>query len=415
MNSILQYVMYLLLLTFVFINAVKKYYVRLILFCCLLFMFFISPYVYALQFFGGRPRLPIGVLLLIAGWTEIRNTLKELNNQHIIIPLVLWILYTAFSAIFIAHASNISLLYQQIGDMIVYVLIATYISKSTHKELVIILSTIVLAQLVNLVVYAPRVFPVLDFIPIYQEYHHGEAGIASLKMIPILLFMLYYIRIRSIKATITVLILFACSMAFLSGSRTAMLGIIVFFVLYKPSIKRLILIIILSIPAIILVKNTTDTSWGTERTVRLFEGFRSRAPMSLGEVEFRTNQMHAGFEIFKRYPIMGAGYGSWHYMQSNEFTYFGFQLSSHNAYALLLSETGMIGVVLFYLMLYYSLRGIPYKACESSKNNLCFIMLVTIITFLLLGYNSSLFWHRDFIMYLGITGGAKIRRLHFSA
>lgn len=409
MTSVVKYVFYILPIVAITVFAFREYRFRLVLLCYLSFMFFIHPNVFTPVFFGGHPRLPIALLLTIAGWPELKKTANQLHTSKILIPVFLWFFYTTFSATFISNIRNYNLVYQQMGDALILLLVATYIASSTYKELLVILSSIMLALVINLIAYTPKISPMFSFIPMHEYYHHGGAGLSGFKIMPLLLFIYNRDFGKVTKFFIFGLMIFASLMAFLSGSRTAMIGIFIVLVLFRRTIKWWLLLLVMGILAFYLGSNYADPTWGTERVTRLYEAFNRGDPNSLREVEFRMSHLRIGYEALQEQPLIGYGYGSWNLIRDRAYGIIGTELSAHGAYALLMSETGLVGIVLFFTMIYFCIRRTGFKTSKIYQYDLRYITTICIIAYLLLGINSSSFWNRDFSIYLGISAGSRLR------
>ena len=231
---------------------------------------------------------------------------------------------------------------------------------------------------------------------------------SSFKAIPLLLFLRNRHHGKLAMIVIYVLIVFASLMVFLTGSRTGMIGVLVVLLLYKRSIKWWIALAVMGIFAFYLGTNFADTSWGSERVARVYEAFITGNPTSVEEVEFRLNHLEIGFEAFQKEPFIGYGYGSWDYIRGQAYDIIGSELAAHSAYALLMSETGLVGIVLFFTMVYYCIRKSNFKTSKNYQEDLQYVTALCVITYILLGFNSSSFWHRDFTIYLGLLAGSKI-------
>lgn len=409
MQNIVNFGIYTVIVTVLAYTAMKSYRIRLIMVCYLLFLFFIHPNVYAPSFFGGHPRLPIALLLCISGWPELKKTLYMLNKYKMLVPVLLWFSYTAISAAVISTNSNYTLVYQQLGDILVLLLVATYVYSSSYKELLIILLTVTLALMINLAVYMPRVIPMLSYISTPDYYHHGGAGLSGFKAMPILLFLNNRKMNAINKIVIKLLIVLSCLMAFLSGSRTAMLGIALILLLYNRSIKWWITIVILGSIALYAADHFGDTSWGSERVERLYRAFEEGEPTSLREVEFRLEHFEIGLQAYRESPIVGYGFGSWDKIRGEAYSIIGSELAAHSAYALLVGETGTIGIILFLSMVVVIIKFHRYSSSKIYQEDLAYTFILGVITYMLLGFNSSSFWNRDFTIFLGMTAGSKLR------
>ena len=372
-------------------------------------MFFIHPNVFTLTTFGGHPRLPIALLLFITGILEIRRTFDRLFYARIAVPVLLWFFYTVFSTVVVYEVNQYNIVYEQIGDFLVFLLVASYVSTSKYKELVLILLSIALALTINLIAFLPKVSSLFSFIPMYGYYHHGGAGLSGFKLIPILLFMYNRNHIKTTKAAYLALILFASLMTFLSGSRTAMIGTICVLILYKRSIKWLTILVLMGLIAYYLSINYTDPTWGAERVERVYLAFAEGRPTSIEEVDFRISHLEIGFNALREQPILGYGFGSWDYVRGQAYGILDSKLGAHSSYALIMSETGILGMILFSMMIYFCIRNTAFMASNNYQKDLQYNISLLILACLLLGINSTIFWNRQFTIFLGIAAGAKLR------
>ena len=263
----------------------------------------------------------------------------------------------------------------------------------------------------NIIVYVPRVLPILQFIPHSNYYHHGEVGVSCFRVLPFLIFSLKSTSTSKIKLLVALFITLTIVIVYLSGSRTGLIGVVLIFMLYLRNIKTALLFGAILIVTYQVVSEKSESEFANERYERLIDAFQSGQPRSLEEVDFRLKHFEMSLEVFKNKPFFGNGYDSWLQIRSQSSNLLGSNLSAHSAYSTLIGETGIFGILLFIFLMISHLKGLPIRDKTDINEMFCFMALIGIIPFLLMGINSSSFWHRVFVIYLGIASGAKARNL----
>ena len=204
-------------------------------------------------------------------------------------------------------------------------------------------------------------------------------------------------------------IILVATMAFLSGSRTGLIGTTIILVVYKRSVKWFFSMLLIAAAIYFVVEPHSESGWAEGRYERIYTAFQTGNPRSIGEVEFRMNHLEMGLNAFYEKPLFGYGYGSWNEIRGSAMNMIGSRLAPHNAYAILLGETGGVGIVLFILMIILHLRGLPISPGNNQNETLGYVALIGILIYVVLGFNSSSFWYRDFSVYLGLASAAKVR------
>jgi O-Antigen ligase len=118
--------------------------------------------------------------------------------------------------------------------------------------------------------------------------------------------------------------------------------------------------------------------------------------------EERMEAWMTGFSLFKDSPIIGVGQGQ--FVQYHH-------LTAHNAYVLALSETGLIGFLLWSAVLYLSIKTLllavmRYRGVEEARVALAWgLALLASVAGLCVGiFFLSFAWHNLFWIYMGLVG-----------
>lgn len=192
----------------------------------------------------------------------------------------------------------------------------------------------------------------------------------------------------------------------LSGSRKAVLSIVVYFVLYylffEPSknyIKTLGRVIAifgaLFISYVFIMNNNMLYNTIGNRVESLF-GFLFREEAADGSVNTRMNMITIAVDIIKSHPLRGIGANNYKY-----YTYYN--TYSHNGYTEILCSFGIIGAVIYYLPVIRLLRE-SIKNWKINIQDAIFPLSVYIAFFVCEAAGVSYFTYYNYC-FLGIVAG----------
>lgn len=221
--------------------------------------------------------------------------------------------------------------------------------------------------------------------------------------LPLCFYLYYTIKDKTWKIISVLAIIINVAATFILLSRAATLCaiiIIIFYLLFVRNFKRkntgkIILIILIIVTGIYVIQNY-DLS-------RLMKGL----DLSDSSVYGRLTASNLGLYIFKKYPIFGSGMGRY-FKRAYDYRYIAVDgfiglIDPHNMYVLVLSETGLIGLVLvsiMFLILFRSFSNIEEKVLRQTAYITLFAFLFDAIggshLFNEISY-SAIFW-----IYMGI-------------
>ena len=399
---------YLMLIIIILLYAIRKLSNRIILFSFTLFLITLSDYVLVVP---ERTRLVLMVIITVTGYKDLLKTISNVYIKKEMLVVLLWYTYLAISNIFISGKPTTQpLAYGTIGNMLVYAFTVTYVVKASYQQMQILIGLLALGYLANIIVYIPRVLPILAIIPHNYYYHHGYVGLSCYKITPLVLYTLEYTLKNYNKAILYLVILLVTTIVFLSGARTGLIGTILIIAMYKRTFKWLGTALLIVAVIYLVVEPNSKSDWAEERYGRLYTAFRAGDPESVSEVEFRFEHFRMGVNAFIEKPICGYGYGSWNEIRGSSLNMIGSILAAHNGYAILLGETGAVGTVLFFIVVLFHIQGLPKNIGSNRNETLGYISLLAILSYVVLGINSTSFWYRDFAIYLGLANAAKARK-----
>ena len=234
------------------------------------------------------------------------------------------------------------------------------------------------------------------------SFEVGFAGVYFLYVLPFFIGLIFFqpslkLKIYSIVISIPVLIIFL-----FHGSKGAWLGflagLIITIILVNKHRRRLIGLILL----LVLIFTCVPFLRG-----RVFKDSH------IGTVDVRFQMWNASFNIFKRYPLLGAGpgnYGTLMYdFYPDEFIGGRIHMHAHNIYAEVLADMGVFGLLSFlWIFSLFFIKG--YKSIKINWNfyNVSFIMMFVSVlvseffmSVILVGITQPvIFW---FLLGLGAT------------
>ena len=195
-----------------------------------------------------------------------------------------------------------------------------------------------------------------------------------LKMYPIFLIsIIYFKKKNSINTFLVSFILFIYFLAiYLSGERTAffnfiVLNIFLLIILFKKKNIKYLLSFVLILPLIFILVNKNNDQISA-RYLSVKEIFNNKTPIIFTKTH--ENHYKSALEIYKSYPILGAGLKTFRQVcKKPEHNPIGCSSHPHNIFMLFLSELGLIGIA-FYLItfFYFGLRLVKLLIARFKNN-----------------------------------------------
>ncbi len=191
--------------------------------------------------------------------------------------------------------------------------------------------------------------------------------------------------------------LFIYEVIFLTGSRKAMIALFIFSLLfffrYLLKAKFLMKIVILAAGAGVfsVLLMVTKESVFFQRFNKVFDMLLGKSVRE-GSINERSSMIFDGLSLWRQHPLLGWGTDQFRYVS-------GYQTYSHNNYVELLSNNGLVGLILYYLMFVFLLAaGISLiRSGDKTANHYGWLNLTTLAIlifwdFALVSYYSKLHW-----------------------
>lgn len=188
---------------------------------------------------------------------------------------------------------------------------------------------------------------------------------------------------------------------------TAILGLIMYWTLYRPRKKSMFLVLIFMLLGFLLIlwliMNVPFlyNIFGF-RLVGLFGLFDSSISQD-ASVTTRVEMVQVGIDLFKEHPFNGVGFGNFSYYYYHSYNGWA-ETYAHNNYIELLSSTGAIGVVLYYLVPFSILFSLlkNWKVFTNINRKLSSFLITTITLRLIMDYGMVSYDH-EFIQLLTVV------------
>lgn len=159
-----------------------------------------------------------------------------------------------------------------------------------------------------------------------------------------------------------------------------LLNLIYFILLFKKHKKQVLILFLLFIFFLFII------------TYLIWPEISSRLNVSMGDqsISLRLFYNQTSFLIIQEYPLLGIGMGNfvWEIRQMLDLLNSWIHQPVHSIYLLIVSETGLIGLFMFLMFLYQSLRRFRKRIKDKKK----YLLLFVISAFLFLGLFDHYFW-----------------------
>lgn len=192
-----------------------------------------------------------------------------------------------------------------------------------------------------------------------------------------------------------------------------LMGPTLFWLLYKPRKKSIIIIVPLAILAIVAA------IWAVFNVPFLYKmiGFRLIGLFGMfdssivvdASTRTRANMVQIGLELFKKNPVVGVGFGNFSYHYFYEYSGWA-QTYAHNNYVEILAVTGTVGFILYYAVPFMMLfrMATRWKRYAAYDRKLAAFLITFIIIRLVMDYG-MVDYDDEFVQILTVNCFAAIR------
>jgi len=348
---------------------------------------------------------------IYVGLVQKKNIFKEfsatLNNWS----FILYFLFFIWSSITIINSLNISESIRTLGEvytlLVAFLFLIYFVSKINNIKKVFFYVIIGLTTIEVVSVIAPYIMEISEGAQtqrdrIYRGYT-GNINILAYILLIKFPFLVYfqitkrgYYKLNFLLSVLTVFIIFS-----IFATRSAMLTmffitILIFcFIMFVKSfhLRQSITTLVkpLFLPLLIgLILNNLESSLSSSQS------FQSRLS-TLNEIQEdtslsqRARYYKAAFESFLEKPIMGKGIGTWEFesipYERLEMNNYVVPYHAHNDYLELVAETGIIGVILYFGMIfficYHLLRKILDRELDQDTKLFSIFLIISFSVYLI--------------------------------
>lgn len=365
----------------------------------LMSLLFSGEFFFAMFLFVGYFKEVIGIQIDLAavflGLTFIvlikRLLLDPTINKNYLLPIGLLCLFFIYFILGYYYSSSLINSQEKILKFITLTIPASvtpFLLFKTNRNIKRFTLSILLISLGSVVYVLPSTLDAFTGFVGYGELgnYQGLARLTGAGLILLIFYAFVSAKTKTMKLIFVILILAFSFVLLSTGSRMPLVALVVVTIYYfftsfkisngilyiKKEMKYIIGAIILSMPALIFFgsKGFFDTIiFRFEVLFRQSGGGTS--------IQGRTERFSESLSYLGNKPIFGNGTGSFGYM------YTGRDINDypHNLFLEILSENGLIGLIIFTIILGYAF----YLFKNSIKNNLTFIWLLMSLFF---GFNS---------------------------
>jgi len=245
--------------------------------------------------------------------------------------------------------------------------------------------------------------------------HPNSLGGVTVSNLPFFYFLLLFEKSKIKKILLIILMLIAISVIMFTSSRTALVGLVFFgFIIWFSSRKKFfgaaLLIILFAVAWNIAPEETKNKLLTLKKYNQVFTEEGAHDSM-----DNRWLLIKNSFEIFKENPIIGVGIGNCINVSGVKY---GIWLPTHNLYTQILSELGLLGGIIFFLVVYQTFKNLKSAHINVKESNqektLKGYVIKALTCFLIMRLFLGLFGDDLMENYWWIAGGLSIILLKLS-
>lgn len=348
------------------------------------------------------------ILALSRSRALFRHTVSLFHSSQGMRILILWVSYILISLLIQTGKRSLVEVYEILGNVFYYITISFCIGLAGRKFVRFILVVTVTGFLLNMYGRLPAILKIGSLPFLWGVTRHQVAGGSAMYSLPLLLFLVEHARTKLAKTLFWLLIGFSGFVAFSSGARTPLLGFTLIYLLYKRTLKRYALTLLIGVTILPAFLTSRHAAYGLERINTILSATSyTQAPE---EIRFRRENIQLGIQAFLAHPIFGVGYYNWQEAVYETFTQTeGFRLATHNGYIRILAEMGLVGVVLFSALIYLHVKGTRLKLVGDFNQDLLYSGAFLVLSLFIYALGGDAFFSRIMYHFLAICTAAKLR------
>jgi O-antigen ligase len=384
---------------------------RLLMFYILMFMTMGGIQI-EVPLLGAGMRSYLALLLLAASGRTVSRAVAWLRNARILHAAVMLTAYLVVSNMVLSPAPSFKTTFENAGNFVFFLLCVAFMLEGTRRQVIWLLVVMGLGLFSNILAYMPRWVPFMSGVTIFGPIpHYQEPAGSGLFLLPLLLLALHTTRGNWTRLLILAALILITVATFITGARTPAIAYFVVLILYRRRLWWALLVMTAGIVAFTLLPETTQTQRMVDRIQQLSTAARTGTLQENPDAGMRIENIRIALEGFTEKPVFGWGINSWYSYRQQQTGMLGYELSTHSGWALLLFETGLVGVFLFFYFISRCLHGLRTRFTGSFTDDIGFVAVLLTVAILLLSLGGDSLLKRGSYTLFGLGAYSRCARL----
>jgi hypothetical protein len=388
---------------------------RLIMFYLLMFMT-MGGLQFEVPLLGGGMRSYLALLLLAASGRTVSAAIAWLREARILHSAITLVVYLVASNLVLSLAPSFKTAFENAGNMVFFLLCVSFMLAGTRRQVQWLLVVMGLGLFSNILAYMPKWVPFMSGVTIFGPVpHYQEPAGSGLFLLPLLLLALHSARGNWTRLLIVGALGLITVATFVTGARTPAIAYFVVLMLYKRKLWWAMLVLVGGIMAFSLMPETTQTQRMVDRIQQLSTAARTGTLQENPDAGMRLENIRIALDGFADKPVFGWGIGSWYAYRQQRTGMLGYELSAHSGWALLLFETGLAGVIIFFFFVSRCLHGLKTRFTDSFTDNIGFVAVLLTVAIMLLSLGGDSLLKRGSYTLFGLGAYSRCFRIRQQA
>ncbi len=375
---------------------------RLILFNILVFMT-MGGIQFEVPILGSGMRSYLAFLLLIVSDKAVLHALALLKATRILASTLTLALYIVFSHVILSGVLSFKIVFEHVGNFGFFLLCVASLLNGTRRQIIWFLVSMGAGLLFNIFTYMPAWVPFFSGMSFFGPVPHYQLPASSgLLMLPMVLMLFHALKkIRSKLFTLAGLA-FLTLATFLTGARTPTAAYVFILAFYRRKVWWTALMAALGVLAFSLLPENTQTERMVSRIQQLSSAAQTGTLQENPDAGMRLENIRIALDGFSERPLFGWGIESWSTYRQEHTGTMGYSLAAHSGFALLLMETGLVGVIIYFVFVFRCLRGIRLKFTGSLVEDIGYVAVLGTIAILIVSIGGDTLLRRGSFTFFSL-------------
>ncbi len=353
-------------------------------------------------------RMPIALVLIFFASPKIPKLIRLMKKYGFLAPIFILTLYQLIQITVHWHASYM-LVYETISNALFYLVVAFVIVDAKKTELKSSLIILLLSFIPSMLLYYEVFRPFLTGIgfSVGSITYHQLLGQSAVFAFPLILIHTQILKHKIMRffglfASIGLIILTA-----LAGARIPLVALLTQLLVWKRSLRWLIVILIAS-PVMFYVTKTRITERTNERYQRMFSVVNTLDASEDKNIGFRLNHYKMAKDLFLESPLFGHGPTGWREGTSRLMQQ-EYLLSTHSDWIHYIVNYGLIGFAIIISLLYAFTKKLNKKIRKEVLYQYQHAFALIILGCLIVSFWHTILVSRQFTVILAFAISLQIK------